>query len=163
MQGFHIKPSWEPAIPAEQRSFAALFHPILPQLAAFHWIYPDTIPILGEDADFEILVEATCSEGYISPGTLIPKYVHFIINDWAELYGFRICPDVPATLRHLRGGRDYAWLSSVVDICFFNVDGAWWEVYARDQTLLQTVQQHVIGLPNIAVQERLLLQRDSSL
>jgi hypothetical protein len=163
MQGLEIKPRWQPAIAAERRSFAAVFCPILPQLGALHWIYPDSIPILGGDADLAALVEHKCSEGYIPPGTLLPKYAHFVVNDWAELYGFRVAPNVPATREKLRGGRDYTWLSGVVDVCFFNVDGAWWEVYATDQALIQTVRQHILGLPDISIQERLLAQRDSLL
>src|SRR6185369_14927806 len=164
MHGLHIKPRWQPAIPAERRSFTAFFNPIFPQLAAFHWIYPDTIPFLGADNVFERLVDSSCSEGYIPPDTLLPKFAHFIEEDWMELCGFRQPPDVVAARRHLRESpTDYAWLSSVADICFFNVDGAWWEIYARDESLLEAVRRHLAGLHDITVQDTLLLRRDDLL
>src|SRR5436190_17890309 len=94
MHGLHIKPNWQPALPAERRSFTAFFHPIFPQLAAFHWIYPDTIPFAGVDEDFETLAETTCADGHIPPDTLLPKFARFVTEDWAALYGFRISPNV---------------------------------------------------------------------
>ncbi|HVM60870.1 MAG TPA: hypothetical protein VMV72_08385 [Verrucomicrobiae bacterium] len=144
------------------RSFAAFFRPILSQLAAYHWVY-DELPFRGgggEDESFEHLIETVCSEGYIPPATLLPKFAHYVIEDWADLYGFQKSPDVAATRRHLRESpTDYEWLSRTVDICFFNVDGAWWEVYARDEALLAAVRQHVTRLPDITVQEKQLVER----
>jgi hypothetical protein len=161
MNGLHIKPRWTPAIPKERRSFSAFFQPVFPELATFHWIYPDTIPFAGSDADFGPLVESCCSEGYIPPDTLLPRFVSFVAEDWADLVGFQTTPDVSVIRRHL-GERpaDYEWLSEHADICFFCVDGAWWEIYARDRALLETVRQHVTRLPDITVQERLLTRRD---
>lgn len=161
MNGLHIKPSWQPAIPAEQRSFTAFFHPILPQLAAFHWIYPDTIPFSGDDADFERLIETSCSEGYIPPDTLLPRFARCVAKDWANLYGFEQHPDLATVRRRLQSSpADYDWMSQNVDVCVFNVDGAWWEIYARDESLLGIVRKHVAGLPDIAIQERHLARRD---
>lgn len=161
MHGLHIKPVWQPAISAERRSFTAFFHPILPQLAAFHWIYLDTIPFAGVDEHFETLAETTCAAGHIPPDTLLPKFAHFVIEDWVDLYGFRASPDVPGIRQHLhKSPTDYEWLGQVADICFFNVDGAWWEIYARDKALLEAVRHHVTSLSDITVHDRVLSQRD---
>jgi hypothetical protein len=164
MRGLRITPRWQSAIPAELRSFTAFLQPILPQLAAFHWIYDDLLPFRGgggKDESFEKLIETVCTEGYIPPNTLLPRYAHYVIDDWAGLYGFQKYPDVAAMRNHLRHSpTDYEWLNRVVDICFFNVDGAWWEIYAREASLLEAVRQHIPSLPDITVQEKELEQRD---
>jgi hypothetical protein len=163
MQGLQIKPGWQPAIPAERRSFTALFRPILPKLAEFHWIYEE-LPFRGGggmDERFEQLIETVCAEGYIPPDTLLPRFAHYVVSDWAELYGFQARPDVATIRRRLRESpSDYEWLSKVTDLCFFNVDGAWWEMYARDERLLDAVRQHLTSSPEITVQERSLAQRN---
>lgn len=154
-------PRWKPAIPAERRSFTAFFRPIFPELASFHWIYPDRIPFGGPDEEFETLAETTCSEGYIPPDTILPRFARFFIQDWCDLFGFRHLPDVAVTLQQLREQpSDYEWMSAQTDICFFNVDNAFWEIYARDRGLLETVRQHVAGLSDITVQDVLLENRD---
>ena len=161
MHGLQIKPRWQAAISKERRSFTAFFQPIFPELASFHWVYPDTIPFAGSDAEFQELVETTCSVGHIPPGSLLPRFADFITDDWADLYGFQASPDVAAVRQRLRGSpTDYEWLSRHTDICFFNVDGAWWEIYARDDSLLGTVRRHATGLPDVTLHERLLAQRD---
>lgn len=161
MHGLHIKPQWQPAIPATQRSFTAFFQPIFPQLAKFHWIYPDTLPFAGSDIAFETLAEASCAEGYLPPDTLLPKFATFINEDWTDLYGFHQLPDVTSFRQHLcKNPADYPWLSRHADICLFNVDGAWWEIYARDPSLLETIRAHAAHLPYITIQERHLTHRD---
>ena len=150
-------------MPKERRSFSAFFQPIFPRLSAFHWIYPDTLPFGGDDADFESLVESRCSEGYIPPDTLLPRFAGFVTEDWAELFGFRQRPDISVDRRQLqRSPTDYEWMSQSVDLCFFNVDGTWWEIYARDASLLEAVRHHVAGLPDITIQDRALIRRDIS-
>jgi hypothetical protein len=164
MNGIHIKPRWQPAIEAERRSFTAFFSPIFSQLAAFHWIYPDTVPFEGADANFEVVIESSCSEGYIPPDTLLPKFARFVTEDWTDLYGFQKRPDVAAVRRQLqRSPTDHEWISQNVDLCLFNVDGVWWEIYARDESLLEAVRRHVDGLSEITVQDTLLLRRDDLL
>jgi hypothetical protein len=164
MNGLHIKPRWQPAIPAERRSFTAFFQPVFPQLALFHWIYPDTIPFGGLDDEFEVLAETTCSEGYIPPDTILPRFAHFIEEDGTDLFGFRTAPDVTVIRRRLRESpADYEWISQHTDICFFSVDGAWWEVYSRDRALLETVRQHLAGISDITVRDTILIQRDDLL
>jgi hypothetical protein len=164
MHGLHVKPRWQPATPAERRSFTAFFRPIFPQLAAFHWIYSDRIPFAGVDEDFEALVETICADGHIPPDTLLPKFARFVRENWTDLYGFQKRPDVAEVRRQLqRNPTDYEWMSQNVDLCFFNVDGAWWEIYARDESLLEAVRRHAAGLSDITVQDTLLLRRDDLL
>lgn len=129
----------------------------------YHWIYPDTIPFVGSGDGFEVLAETTCSEGYIPPDTLLPKFARFVTEDGAHLYGFQERPDVAVIRQHLQRSPDYEWVSQHLDICFFNVDGAWWEIYAKDEALLETVRQHVAGLPDITLQGTRLTRRDDLL
>jgi hypothetical protein len=107
------------------------------------------------------LIETVCAKGYIPPNTLLPGYAHYVIDDWADLYGFQKRPDVAIVRRHLlENPDDYGWLNLIVDICFFNVDGTWWEVCAKDATLLEAVRRHIASVPGITIQEKLLEQRD---
>jgi hypothetical protein len=152
--------------PPGPRPFETFFGPILPRLAAFHWLY-DEFPFAGwedDDPEFMRLCDARCDEGYLPPDTLLPKFARYVINDWADLYGFAQRP--PEDVRRRLGARrqaDYRWLSGIVDICFFNVDGAYWEIYAADDRILNEVAAHVAQLTHATAAEKRLEERDRRL
>ncbi len=168
MRGFLIKPNkptWRLGLPADTRSFSVFFQPILPHLAAFHWVFEECPFVCGEtrDEEFERLLDAA-SAGYIAPNTLLPRYAHHVIDDWVDLCGFRQAPDVRTVRARLRRSRtDHEWLGRAADICLFNVDGAWWEVYAKEDAMLDAVASHARHFPDMTVQERQLAHRDALL
>ena len=163
MRGIEIRPvefPWGAGQPPDARPFEIFFHPILSALARFHWVYTDDLPFQNEPGDdaFGDLCEQWLT-GYFPPDTLLPRYAHHVINDWFDLFGL-IQPPTPDIQRRLRRGRpNYKWISGVVDLCIFNVDGAYWEFYARDDQLLDAVAGNVSQLSGVITAEKRLEDR----
>jgi hypothetical protein len=64
-------------------------------------------------------------------------------------------------LSSLDGRVFYDTIERIAEVCFFNVDGAWWELYAKDATLLERVTSHVRQLPtDVAIEPVVLARRD---
>jgi hypothetical protein len=157
-----IKHTWALTAAPGARRFEVFFQPILPKLAAFHWFCEPVFPFdRGEGSEDETFAQIDDSALWpIPPGTLLPRFAHFVTNDWADLYGFLQPPDEEVRARLGRGVLDPRRLSAVVDVCFFNVDGAYWEIYARDDQMLSDVARHVGQLPDVSAAEKLLQRRE---
>lgn len=167
MRGIEIRPvefPWGAGKPPDARPFEIFFQPILGALAPFHWVYADDLPFLNEaeDDEFGQLCESWL-QGYFPPDTLLPRYAHNVINDWFSLFGFRQSPAEDIRCRLRRGTTNYAGLSRVVDLCVFNVDAAYWELYTRDEQMLDAVARHVGAMTGVTITEKRLEARDRGL
>jgi hypothetical protein len=84
---------------------------------------------------------------FTKPGFLA-KYGKFIIDDWLEVIGFKTPPaDIDGYCREFnsitacRKANDF--LDATAAICFFCIDGASWEIFARDESLLAVISGHM--------------------
>lgn len=167
MRGIEIRPvefPWGAGKPSDARPFEVFFHPILSALARFHWVYTDDLPFQNEPGNhaFGDLCERWLA-GYFPPDTLLPRYAHHVTNDWFDLFGV-LQPPTPDIQRRLRSVRtNSTWISGVVDLCIFNVDGAYWEFYARDNQMLETVAGNVAQLNGVDIAEKRLEDRNPGL
>lgn len=55
--------------------------------------------------------------------------------------------------------RRNSWLEQNVDLCFFNVDGSFWNFYAKDQTLIKMVANYLTTLPEEITMEKVTLAK----
>ncbi len=155
MRGIRIysDADFDAASPSDGSTFALFFAPILPKLAAIHWLY-DTFPFGGwQDTDCETAIaDLPNNDGYIAPDTLLPRFARYVSDDWSSLFGFQSLPDIPGMFGHIQP-RDYEFISQHVALCIFSIDGAFWDFYAHDETLLSTVQAHASSLPHVQVEQ----------
>lgn len=70
----------------------------------------------------------------------------------------RMCKQYEAIVKE-RGTAVNRFLAASVDICYFNVDGAYWEVYSREDDILAEVRAYVDGLEGVECIEQSLLAR----
>lgn len=61
-------------------------------------------------------------------------------------------------VQHLRqhGSAIGRYLAKHVELFFCNVDGAWWEIYAKDESLLHSVRGRLEGVRGVNVTEQML-------
>ncbi len=179
-------------------TFEYIFRPILPRLATYTWLYDqnDGLPFSGLawcDTEFELEVDKFLrTNGVIPADSLLPRFSHYLKEDWTDLYGFRLPPDAETFIANLKeaenagpwlkgenvpeqlarhphlyvefirqmGGRMvYRFLAETIDLCFFNVQGVYWEIYSRDVDLIETVRAHVNSNNGLNCVERSLLDR----
>jgi hypothetical protein len=147
MKGLRIQngPS-EVGVPRyEGSSFAYFFAPILPKIAALHWLYQSwAFDALDISENVEKMPD---NDGYIAPDTLLPRFARYVHDDWASLFAFDYYPEAPTIFAHLEP-RDYPFMERHIPHCFFSIDGAYWDFYSHDQTLLNLVSTHIAALPD---------------
>lgn len=135
------------AIPPGVSSFVFFFEPILYELGRYNWdhvplVMPPNVVTEDFDAAFELLLD----EPYVPSGILLPEFANWIIEDWTHFYGFLDVPENPAEFFRI-ARREPSLLEKIADIAFLNVDGAYWILYARDESLLNRVAEHVARKP----------------
>ena len=168
MRGIRLRPGTS-NLPSElpSGSFVHFFAPVLPRLRLVHWLYHSWPFAQRDDAFRQALSELPPSDGtynsgfgYIPPDLLLPRFAHFVTDDWASLYGFHTKPDASSFFKAMESGSYWTVLDRTADLCFFNVDAVWWDFYARDESLLEIVRTHAASLGNVNVEERDLLNAD---
>jgi hypothetical protein len=84
----------------------------------------------------------------LGPG-FVSAYARHANDDWNSLYGFTSAPDDwRSWMRRRFDGEPAeraAFLAATVEVCFFSVDGAYWEFFARDARLVERVRQGLDG------------------
>jgi hypothetical protein len=158
------------------RQFGMFFAPIATALRPLywysgHWQSSPFVALIYEDGGEERLdrvriripPDESMGVALHAPGAL-PDLAPFLYDDDIALVGFR-CEHheeaiaVAVQLSSLDGHLFYDTIERVGEMCFFNVDGAWWELYAKDVTLLERVTSHVRQLPTDVAIERVMLAR----
>jgi hypothetical protein len=153
--------------------FRELFSPIFPALRGLSWItlhdafqlpsawfdessFDETSerytsgPCAEFQQDVSVISDATgdVTYGYSSRSDLFPKYAEAVTEDWNTIFGIRAPIDDPlAWLDRFYDARDRAAYVSGADVCFLNIDAAFWEFYARESQLIETLRSHLRGLP----------------
>jgi hypothetical protein len=141
--GKPISPPASP-VPFGESSFAFFFKPILDSLAAYWWIHPPLSgPGASQDPELQELWPTLPSDGIAPPGLLLPRFAHYMHEDWCDCVGFLNRPDDMDFVQDLiRGNRPF-WEA---DLSFRNVDGAFWLMHSRDDRLAKTVMAHVSAI-----------------
>ena len=147
--------------PRQGSDFAAFFAPLLPRLRGLTWLvdadaFCPPLGLLTDDelAAFEDRLQWVAAEGdgwhtgcvaphYVADPEFVADYAAWVHNDWNWLYGFDQPPaDWRGWLRagHRTGpawqAERAAFLASTTAVCFFSVDHAYWEFFARDAGLV---------------------------
>jgi hypothetical protein len=155
--------------PHRGSDFAAFFAPVLPRLRGLWWLADDQAlrpPHDLPDAAWEALAARrrwVAAEGddplggcvdphhAADPG-FVPDYAAWVNDDWCSLYGFdRPLADWRGWLRAGRrtGPRwraeRAAFLAATTAVCFFAVDSAYWEFFARDAGLVRAVSEAALA------------------
>ena len=101
----------------------------------------------------------------LEPG-FVAAYARYVSDDWNSLYGFASAPDDWRGWRRRRfvgeAGERAAFLAATVEVCFFGVDFAYWEFFARDGRFVERVHQGLRGLEGLRL-ERARLARSVGL
>lgn len=175
------------AIPTGERGFAFFFRPILPQLQELWWIVVDTSLDLwgrGDDPAAEFERAEQDLENYITtvdetramlscrPGFL-PLFAPRIVDDWAELIGFRATEaNVMARRSSLmaavleRDASQKSWgacqsrLGELAECVFYCRDGFTWEMYALDTSWVERVAGPLAHLDGLRLEIANLSDRD---
>jgi hypothetical protein len=168
-----------------KKRFRELFSPIFPQLRGLTWITRDQAfqlpaawidessfdeasesftsgPCAEFEQDVSLLSEGAANVagpvryGFSSRSDLFPKYADAIAEDWNAIFGFRAPIDDPlAWLKGYYDTGDRAAYVSEAEVCFLNIDAAFWEFYARDPRLIETLRSHLRG-PGVSVDDCVL-------
>jgi len=178
MQGFRL---------LSEKPFAALFSSLFPQVAGLSWlalceafVYPSSWfdesvfdegtdeYISGPIAEFERIVRhvglrtrhVTTSYGYVSAEDIFPRYANVVSEDWTSIFGVsQRVADAEAWLKGYYASESrHDYLSGFCDIVFLNVDGAFWEVFARPTLLRDFALQ--LAAENVRCEPRSLSQCD---
>ena len=132
-------------------TFAVFFKPILPQLEKIHWLYETQPFSYSPEPTGELvkaLVEMPDNNGYFAPSTLLPKFAAYVCDDWSSLFGFYAMPNAPLIFAHLNP-RNYQFMSRNIDFFFFSIDGAYWNFYTKNETILKIVAEHAKSLAGV--------------
>jgi len=149
-----------PPVPTGISDFAFFFDPILAPLAQHWWMFDDCPTSTPRDAtvdDIDIYEDYVCEElspwagkRFAPPGVLLPRFGRFIRDDWITLFGTPSQPNPDRFLSALETvGDEDRLVEEHVAILFRNVDGAYWEMYAKQTELLAAVALHIrtVDLP----------------
>jgi hypothetical protein len=105
------------------------------------------------------------SASLFCPGCL-PRLAQWLRDDWIDLLGYTSgdanAGEIADELfdAHQRGEEAYyGAIEKLVRLCFFCVDGMWWEFYSKDQTAVSRVFERVSGIEGVSVRSLGLLDR----
>lgn len=169
MKGINIRNATPCQKPSRIDRFDLLFQPVLEDLGALHWLTGDE-PVFhnrDDDALLEQMLEEQDPWGVIPPHTLLPRYARNVCSDGLDLFGFAQRPDereFRAKLWKKRwllfAVRNREWLGEACDVCIFNIDGAYWDFFAKDPRLLDRLRAHLAAMPAVTAEDILLKDRN---
>ena len=187
MEGLWIAPADRRTWPGDDRAtpFVLCFEPVFDQLRPLHWYASSyesgpfdffTASQIRREEDLDALfLDIPNERGNVQVGAallrsgFLPELAAFLYQDWIELVGVGGNEDYARTVAeefldlHWQSRVDdrYSLMEQHGEICFFCVDGSSWEIYARDEEILDRVARHVQDRSGILVQRRTLRERDS--
>ena len=160
-------------------AFRELFSPIFPALVGLTWVTePDAFRLPLEwldessyDEAAERFTSGPCAEfernvpllsygrgqyGRCSTADIFAAYAGIVNEDWNAIFGLRAPVDVAVDwLKGYFDATDRVAHVAKAHVCFFNVDGAFWEFYAHDEELIRSVRRHLETL-DVSVQDCVL-------
>ena len=154
--------------------FALYFDCVLPALERLVWLADEhafQFPVDWDDQEVSRRRTWIAQEGdgrttvtidpnwILEPG-FVADYARYVNNDWNSLYGFASAPDDwREWMRRRFEGKAReraAFLASTVEVCFFGVDGAYWEFHARDERFVNQVRQSLSRLAGLRLERATL-------
>lgn len=152
---------------AGQPLFAEIFEPVLTELNGLTWltgvqafrcppawleesVYDHATdsyvsgPCADLDRDVHLLAEGNAQYGCYSHADIFPKYASIVEEDWNSIFAFE--RPVQDPLGWWKGYYDAKKRAAyVVDChaCFLSIDGSYWEFYANEPRLQDTLSEHL--------------------
>jgi hypothetical protein len=119
-------------------------------LAAYWWIDPPLFqPGAASDVELQKAWQSVPADGWAPPGLLVPRFAHYMLEDWCDCIGFQEKPANAGVLcEEFRQRRRQFWDA---DLAFHNVDGAFWLMHSRDDRITNCVIGHVQKIRGAAV------------
>lgn len=152
--------------------FGFCFRSTLPLLNSYYWIvqqdsfqqlprklidasvYDESIDryVEGPLCRFDDLrLDAVHDYVYFGPG-LLPEFSPGITEDWNELYGFvEPLSNFQDWVEKRFGDNRAKLVEDTAAVCFFNIDAAYWEIYAKDSNMIEGVQTDMESEPSVTV------------
>ena len=76
------------------------------------------------------------------------QFYRFVVDDWVDLYGVKAEDFGALTLK--RGQNFWAFLKSVSDPIFRNMDGSWWDIFSPQE---EQVRERLSRIDTVLVSE----------
>ncbi|MEQ8187595.1 MAG: hypothetical protein ABRQ39_06445 [Candidatus Eremiobacterota bacterium] len=93
---------------------------------------------------------------YLGLPGLLPEYASYISNDWNCILGFKAKPDSPGEWikKYWNAKNRGHYVARTVDICFTNIDGAYWEFFTKKEELFESIRYSLQNIEGIRISEQ---------
>jgi hypothetical protein len=118
-------------------------------MAAYWWLDLPLCWGVTLDTEFEDTWNIVQEDGWAPPGFLLPKYAHYMKEDWCDCLGFINRPPGAKSSRWGFETETHQFWES--DLGFRNVDGAYWLMHSRERGLHEAVIHYLEGVAGAEV------------
>jgi hypothetical protein len=98
----------------------------------------------------------TVGSSFLAEPGYVTRYLQYLHDDW--LYIYAVPPSFSDLKGFLKSYWDFEeekernlWLAETVDLCFFNIDGMFWEFYSKHEKHLNILEKHVTLIPEFQI------------
>jgi hypothetical protein len=156
---------------SKRYKFKTLFGPLFSKLSAYRWIFYEEsffLPLLmadeseydykteryisGPGVDFQKDIITLSEQGWcFSKAAVFSKYAEGVTEDWNGLFGFqKLCfQPLEWTKKYSQVKPISEFVNKTVDVCFLNVDAAYWEIHCRNEAWISLLKTHLCSLPEV--------------
>lgn len=173
MRGFRIISACKQSHEDQESDFYIYFNSILHLLNDYYWVIPGSSFVLPLEwyADSEKFPEhPQLKEFYgahiqetrnyrLCDNNFMQRFAPYVYDDWNEFYCFKDISQAKEILEFLESNDYYdgqkltAFIKGKMDFYFDNIDGACWEVFAKNEAHLIIIDNILNSLQDISVVE----------
>jgi hypothetical protein len=160
---------------SKKNKFKELFEPIFSDMKGYSWVFGCDSFFLptfmaekseyddkkekymsGPGVDFEndikALYDSDVRDGWcFSKTDILSKYGEGVNEDWNGIFGFQKLLIQPHewVKKYSEVKNPSEFVNRTVDICFLNVDAAYWEIYCKNERWMAIIKEHLRSLPKV--------------
>ncbi|EDN67589.1 hypothetical protein BGP_5361 [Beggiatoa sp. PS] len=157
---------------SKKNKFKELFEPIFSDLKGYKWLFGcDSffLPMfMAEKSDYDYEKEKYVSGAGVefendmtalhdsedwcfSKTDILSKYGEGVNEDWNGIFGFQKMLIQPHdwVKKYSEVKNQSEFVNRTVDICFLNVDAAYWEIHCKNQQWIAIIKEHLRSLPKV--------------
>ncbi|MBN1903958.1 MAG: hypothetical protein JW927_02570 [Deltaproteobacteria bacterium] len=130
--------------------FHELIEPVRDGIKDYYWILDNQDFKYFSDYENkydELIIEESQLTRLTRKG-FIPDYAKYIIQEWGQIYGIKD----KLSIATINLNKDF--IKKTVDIYFSCIDGAYWEVYARNAEIIEKIRKEFPFSKSIALGEK---------